>query len=139
MVSGHWCGSRSELFIKAADADVQLVQPKTQHNWIAIGKIEGLVASNIAKWYQDAIVFDPTHYQFTAGKDRKLIWSVNDCVQLEDFLAPDLDLTVIQAGLDITAFEKRRLEEEESWRPARHPSTPLTKGEHLLESSGRML
>ena len=120
MVSGHWSGRKSKLFIEAAEADDQLEQPKTQHNWIAIGKIDSLVASNIANWYQDAtLVFDPTHYQFVAGKDDKLIWSVNDCIDVKYSLDPNLDLTAKQAGLiDMTTLEQMRLEEYESWRPA---------------------
>lgn len=107
MVSGHWCGSRSNLHIDAANADAQLLLPKTQHDWIAIHK--DAETYNIEQWYSNetTIAFDPTHYQFSRDTTERFVWSAKDCIEVKHHLAPDYKNTCIKNGCMDALLEER--------------------------------
>ena len=109
MVTGHWCGPRSNLHIDAANADDQLQFPKTQHDWIAIGK--DAQTDDMEQWYikDTTIAFDPTHYQFSRNTTERFVWSAKDCIEVKHRLAPDYKKTCIKYGCLEALLEERNV------------------------------
>lgn len=87
-ISGEWTGTLDPKYVMSVDCDKCISPrkksptPTRQHNWIAIG-MNGSNAANMTRWYESAVIFDPTHRQFLP-QSAATIWSLQECLDVAD-------------------------------------------------------
>lgn len=96
IVIGRWTGDLSDRYRKAAVKTGILTQKnKRNHQWIAVGKKADISTRDaLLDWYNSAVVFDPTHVQFTLESNEGWKWDPNTCFNVANNLQLSPETTV---------------------------------------------
>ena len=77
------------------------------HNWIAIGTND-VTWDTLLSWYDAAIIFDPTMYQFQR-QDARVVWKAAECMAVKQFLTADMQNVAVVSGLLVKTYDPNAL------------------------------